>query len=137
MLSTQLLSHEFTIEGITEPTVVHYFDSLNTGEFQKAAALFAADGVMYPPFESGIVGSDAIADYLQREAKDLKACPRQGILESLELEQIQIQITGTVQTSWCSVNVNWLFILNDQKQIAHAKIKLIASPQELLSLKRS
>lgn len=137
MPSTQPLSQGLTIKGITQPTILHYFESLNSGEFEKTAALFASDGVMCPPFESGIVGSDAIADYLQREAKDIKTCPRQGIIEALESEQIQIQVTGTVQTSWCGVNVNWLFILNQPRQILYAKIKLVASPQELLALKRS
>ena len=33
-----------------------------------------------------------------------------------------------------SVNVAWYFTLNPQGQLATAKIKLLASPQELLSL---
>jgi hypothetical protein len=137
MPSTELSQQELLIEGITEPTILRYFESLNAGKFEDTAALFSADGVMYPPFESGIVGSDAIADYLQREAKDIKVYPRQGILEPLEQEQIQVQVTGKAQTSWCGVNVSWLFILNQEKQITYTKIKLIAAPQELLALKRN
>ena len=57
------------IEGITEPTILRYFETLNAGDFEAGAALFAPDGVMYPPFESGITGSGAIANYLQQEAQ--------------------------------------------------------------------
>ncbi len=133
---TDTAKEEFTIAGMTEPTVLRYFKTLNAGEFEATAALFASEGVMHPPFESGIVGSDAIARYLQQEAQDIKAYPREGIVETLEDEQIQVQVTGSSQTSWCGVNVNWLFILNQQGQIIYTKIKLIASPQELLSLRR-
>ncbi|TVP64922.1 MAG: nuclear transport factor 2 family protein [Nodularia sp. (in: Bacteria)] len=127
---------EFQIEGILEPIILSYFETLNAGEFPATATLFADDGVMYPPFESGIVGREAIALYLQQEAENIKACPRQGIVETLENDQIQFQVTGKAQTSWCGVNVTWFFILNRQRQIITAKIKLLASPQELLTLRR-
>lgn len=127
---------ELQIAGITEPNLISYFQTLNAGEFQATAALFANDGVMYPPFESGIVGPDAIATYLQQEAENIQAFPRQGIAENRENGYIEVQITGKVQTSWCGVNVNWLFTLNQHQQIISAKIKLLASPQELLSLRR-
>lgn len=127
---------EFQIEGITEPTIRRYFQTLNAGEFEETAALFAVDGVMHPPFESGIVGSNAIALFLQQEAQGIKVYPREGIVETLDEEQIQFQVTGIAQTNWCSVNVLWLFILNQQRQIVYMKIKLLASPQELLSLRR-
>ncbi len=127
---------EFTIEGITEPTILRYFETLNAGEFDATASLFAEDGVMHPPFESDIVGPDAIATYLKQEAQDIKAFPRQGIAESSENDQIEFQVTGKAQTSWCGVNVLWLFILNQQRQIIYTRIKLLASPQELLNLRR-
>ncbi len=127
---------EFSIEGITEPTILNYFQALNAGDFAATAALFAEDGIMYPPFESGFVGPDAIATYLQQEAQGIKAEPRQGIIEILPNEQIQVQVAGKAFTSWCGVNVTWLFILNQQRQIIEAKIKLLASPQELLAMRR-
>lgn len=130
------VKQEFQIEGITEPTILQYFTTLNAGEFLATAALFAEDGVMYAPFESGIVGTEAIATYLRKEAQSIKAYPDKGIIENLENNQIQAQIAGKVQTSWCSVNVLWLFVLNQQQQIIHAQIKLLASPQELLTLRR-
>ncbi|WP_026732596.1 nuclear transport factor 2 family protein [Fischerella sp. PCC 9605] len=141
MLSSQLsqsvtVPEQFTIEGIAEPTILRYFQTLNAGEFDDTASLFADDGIMHPPFESGIVGKDAIASYLKQEAPDIKAYPRQGVSENLEEGTVQFQVTGKAQTSWCGVNVLWQFILNQQQQILYVKIKLLASPQELLNMRR-
>jgi len=133
---TATVPEKFPIEGIKQVSILRYFETLNAGEFQATAGLFAEDGVMHPPFESGIVGPDAIATYLQQEAQDLKAYPQQGIAETLANNQIQVQVTGKAETSWCGVNVMWLFILNQKHQIIDAKIKLLASPQELLALRR-
>ncbi|MDB9362955.1 nuclear transport factor 2 family protein [Nodularia spumigena CS-588/02] len=130
------ITEELQIEGIVEPTIRRYFETLNAGEFAATAVLFADDGVMHPPFESGIVGQEAIAIYLQQEAENIQACPRQGIVETLENDHIEFQVTGKAQTSWCGVNVTWYFILNQQRQISNAKIKLLGSPQELLALRR-
>ena len=123
------------ISGVTEPTILNYFTTLNAGEFTQTAALFAEDGLMYPPFESAIIGQDAIATYLYKEAQDIKAYPQQGISENLPDDHTQIQVTGKAETSWCGVNVLWLFILNQNKQIIEAKIKLLASHQDLLCLR--
>lgn len=129
-------AEKFQIEGISEPVILRYFESLNAGEFDETASLFAPDGVMQPPFESGIVGFDAIATYLKQEAQGIKAEPRQGIAENLDNNQIEFQVSGKAQTTWCGVNVMWLFILNQERQIQFTRIKLLASPQELLSLRR-
>lgn len=129
-------AEKFQIEGISEPVILRYFESLNAGEFDETASLFAPDGVMQPPFESGIVGSNAIATYLKQEAQGIKAEPRQGIAENLDNNQIEFQVSGKAQTTWCGVNVMWLFILNQERQIQFTRIKLLASPQELLSLRR-
>ncbi len=118
-----------------KPTINQYFQSLNAGDYEKTVSLFAENGVMHPPFESGIVGRDAILSYLNKEAIDIKACPHEGISETLEDNQTQIKIAGKVETPWFAVNVSWLFILNEF-QILDVKIKLLASPQELLSLRR-
>ncbi|PMB41385.1 nuclear transport factor 2 [Fischerella thermalis CCMEE 5205] len=134
--SSRNTTQELTIEGITEPTILCYFQSLNAGEFDATANLFANDGVMHPPFESGIVGPEAIANYLKKEAVDIKVYPREGISETLEEGVIQFQVTGKAQTSWCGVNVLWQFVLNQQGEILYTKIKLLASPQELLKMRR-
>ncbi|NMG10944.1 nuclear transport factor 2 family protein [Brasilonema sp. UFV-L1] len=130
------VGEKLQIQGITEPTLLHYFQTLNAEKFEETAALFAQDGVIHPPFESGIVGRDEIIRYLQQEAQGVKAYPREGVVETLEGEQIQFQVTGKAQTSWCSVNVLWTFILNQEKEILYTRIKLLASPKELLNLRR-
>lgn len=125
-----------TIAGINNATISQYFESLNAGDFPSTVALFATDGVMYAPFESGIVGAGAIASYLQQEALGLKAEPHQGIIESQEDNLVQIRVNGKVQMPLFGVNVSWLFILNSQQEIVSVTVKLLASPQELLNLRR-
>ncbi|MEM9924194.1 MAG: ketosteroid isomerase family protein [Cyanobacteria bacterium P01_D01_bin.50] len=124
------------IQGISEPTIQQYFASLNESDYEKTASLFAENGVMHPPFESGIVGRDAILSYLNEEAIDIKVYPREGASEISEDKITQIQVVGKVKTPWFGVNVSWLFILNENRQILDVKIKLLASPQELLSLRQ-
>ncbi len=125
-----------SITGIDNTTISTYFSSLNAGDFASTAALFAADGVMYAPFESGIVGAEAISAYLQQEALGLTAEPAQGIVESQENDLVQIRVNGKVQMPLFGVNVSWLFNLNAQQKIVSVTVKLLASPQELLSLRR-
>ena len=127
---------DLTIEGIEEPVVQRYFQTMNAGEYEATAALFAPTGVMHPPFEEPIEGPDAIAIYLKAEAKGMQLFPREGIAETLEENQIQIQVKGKVQTPLFGVNVAWIFILNLEREIVYTKIKLLASPQELLNLRR-
>ncbi|NET02648.1 MAG: nuclear transport factor 2 family protein [Sphaerospermopsis sp. SIO1G2] len=122
-------------EKIEEPTLVRYFQTLNAGEFTATAQLFAQDGVMYPPLDPAIIGVEKITAYLQKEAQDLKAEPQQIVKENLADNHIEIQVTGKAHTSWCTVNVMWLFILNPQREILAAKIKLLASPQDLIALR--
>ncbi|OWY65116.1 nuclear transport factor 2 [cyanobacterium TDX16] len=124
------------IAGITESTIICYFDTLNTENYQACANLFATDGVMYPPFEEGILGREAIATFLQREAQGMKLEPERGISQVVENGDLEVQVVGKVQTPLFGVNVSWFFLLNSQQEIATTKIKLLASPQELLSLKR-
>lgn len=127
---------DLMIEGITESVVVRYFETMNAGDYDATASLFADTGVMQPPFEEPIEGRDAIATYLKAEAKGMKLSPRKGIAETLEDDQTQIQVSGKVQTPVFGVNVSWIFILNPEQEILFTKIKLLASPQELLSLRR-
>ncbi|NHC36265.1 YybH family protein [Scytonema millei] len=124
------------ITGITESTIVRYFDTLNTENYQACANLFATDGVMYPPFEAGILGREAIASFLQGEAQGMKLEPERGISQVVENGDLEVQVVGKVQTPVFGVNVSWFFLLNSQQEIAATKIKLLGSPQELLSLKR-
>lgn len=124
------------IEGLEQPNILHYFVSMNAGEFHKTAALFAAEGAMYPPFEAAVIGPDAIAAYLQAEAQGMQLFPREAIASELEDGLLQVQVSGRVQTPWFGVNVSWIFLLDSAGKITSATIKLLASPQELLSLRR-
>lgn len=125
-----------TLEVISHPTVLRYFETLNAEAFEAVSQLFAIEGVMHPPFESPIEGRDAIAQYLQKEAQGLKLEPQQESMQPLEDGCTEFQITGKVQTPVFGVNVSWRFIVNPADEIAFVKIKLIASPKELLNLRR-
>ncbi len=128
-------SPEFQIEGVTEPVIGRYFATLNAGDMKACGSLFAPDGVMHPPFEDEIVGTEAIVSYLQREAQGIKVYPRMGIVD-IDNQQ-QFQVSGIVQMPLFSINVCWLFVISQQREIAYTKIKLLASPQDLLQLKRA
>jgi len=137
---------ELAIAGISEPVISRYFETLNAADYPATATLFAADGVMCPPFDAEIVGEEAIATYLKAEAKGMMFHPREGLVEPLdgslndrldcETHYTHYKVTGKVQTPFFGVNVNWLFVLNPQSEILSVKVKLLASPQELLSMKQ-
>ena len=129
-------SGDLKIEGIEEPAVLRYFETFNAGDFEATAALFAEEGAMQPPFESPITGAEAITSYLNSEAQGMKLYPREGIIETPEENHTQMQVSGQVQTPYFGVNVAWYFTLNPEGEILYTRIKLLASPKELLSLKR-
>ena len=124
----------FAIEGISESAIINYFNTFNRAEFNQTASLFAEDGKLLAPFEKPIVGREKIAAYLYQEAKGMSVLPRQGTPDS-ESERNTYKVVGKVKTSLFSVNVAWFFKINPDAQIAIARIKLLASPQELLGLK--
>lgn len=130
-----LSSDRLDIDGVSEITVLRYFETLNAAEYEATAALFAEDGIMHPPFENGIAGPTAIAAYLRDEATGMQLHPREGTVEALESGEQQFQIKGKVETSLFSVNVGWNFILNSHAKISSVGIKLLASPRELLNLR--
>ncbi|MGL5076282.1 MAG: hypothetical protein ACRDBG_10685, partial [Waterburya sp.] len=55
----------------------NYFATINREDFEQTAALFAEDGKLLAPFEDPILGRDAIALYLHKEAKGMKLLPQQ------------------------------------------------------------
>jgi hypothetical protein len=126
-----------TIEGIEELAIASYFVTINQAEFEQTAALFSEAGELHAPFEKPIIGRKAIASYLTQEAKGMKLLPKKGISEPIEDGIKSINVIGKVKTSLFSVNVAWHFYLNQNQQITTATIKLLASPPELLKLKRS
>ena len=124
-----------TIEGIEE-AIANYFVTINQEDFIATAALFAEDGELNAPFEKPIVGQKAIANYLAKEARGMKLLPKQGTLVNEDGIDC-FKVTGKVKTPLFSVHVAWYFCLNDKQEIAKARIKLLASPQELLGLKQT
>ncbi|MGP1382527.1 MAG: hypothetical protein ACTS2F_03150 [Thainema sp.] len=137
---------ELQIAGIEHPTVICYFDWLNQEAYDQAVTLFTEDGILYAPFESGIQGRSAIADYLKTEAKGMQLQPREGVVQPIDDESedepenvpdeiYQILVTGKVQTSVFGVNVQWTFTLNQDDQLTAVRVKLLASPKELLNLR--
>ncbi|MEG3436268.1 ketosteroid isomerase family protein [Pannus brasiliensis CCIBt3594] len=125
-----------TIEGIDEPTISRYFETLNAGEFGQTAGLFAESGTLIAPFEEGVTGREAIEAYLSEEAKGLIAFPRQGTREVFEDGSLQIVVVGKVQTPLFTVNVEWTFRLTPAGQIESVTVKLLANPRELLNLRQ-
>lgn len=132
---TEVESSTFQIEGVKEPATLRYFQTMNAGQFDLTAALFAGDGEMYTSFEESIVGTEAIANYLRKEAQDIKVYPRQGFIGNTESGNSRFQVSGKVETPLFGVNVLWVFILNKQRKILSAQIKLLASPKGSPSFK--
>lgn len=127
------------VASFSEPTIRAYFETLNAGDFAATANLFAAEGQLLPPFESAIVGRDAILAYLETEAPGMTLLPQAEIPSSSEAEGSNsdcINIVGKVQTALFTVNVRWQFLLDSASEILSVKIKLLASLQDLLHLKR-
>lgn len=125
-----------------EPVISRYFETLNAGDFQSTAALFAIDGKLYPPMENAIVGREAIEAYLSAEAKGMQLIPlERSITQETDQTRCQAegqseyQVAGKVQTPFFSVNVAWKFILNDRAKIVSVKVKLLAALEELINLK--
>ena len=121
---------------LSEPTICRYFETFNAQDFQATARLFAPDGAMYPPFEAAVVGQEAIASYLEKEAKGMKALPHQEVVQNLENGDVEYKVTGKVLTSLFSVNIAWKFVIDSQFKISMVQIKLLAALEELLKLKR-
>jgi hypothetical protein len=127
---------ESQIDCETEAVIQQYFETFNTGNFAAIAGLFAPEGALYPPFESAVVGPDAIAAYLNQEAQGMTIEARQCVQNLTETGEIEVQVAGKVQTPLFGVNVRWLFELNDRLEILSVRIKLLAALEDLLKLKQ-
>lgn len=135
-VSPAQLEAQGTIAGIDNPVILQYFETLNTGDFQATSQLFARDGALQPPFEPDVIGPEAIAAYLEQEAKGLILEPQHGVSNLLDNGCTEFLIGGKVHTPWFSVNVSWLFILSPTQEIFITQVKLLASLQELIHLRR-
>jgi hypothetical protein len=123
------------LQGAGLCPIANYFDTINTGNFEATAALFAEKGKLCPPFEKEIVGREAIAQYLKVEAKGMKLQVDRSNYNRSNDNLIEVMTNGKVFTSLFSVNVAWKFLLNDSDEIVAVKIDLLASAGELLNLK--
>ena len=129
-------AEQMPIADLNEPVISNYFQTLNAGEFQATAALFAKDGALQPPFETAIVGAAAIVAYLEAEARGLMLQPQRVTVHTLADGCTEYQVGGRVKTPLFSVNVGWRLVLSPQKQICLARVKLLASLEELFKLPR-
>jgi hypothetical protein len=117
---------------INELTIYEYFARLNNNEFIATSELFAEQGCLNPPFEKIVCGRNAIARYLEEEAKGIESYPAYGQMIMSDSAFTQYQVQGKVKTNQFTVNVNWLIQLNSIKEIILVEVKLVASLVELL-----
>ncbi|MGF1498841.1 MAG: hypothetical protein ACFB8W_18745 [Elainellaceae cyanobacterium] len=134
MIAT-VVSEDLVIQGIDEPAIARYFATMNEQRYKETAALFARDGALLAPFEEPLIGQEAIAGYLEAEATKMTLLPNEGICEPLPDDQRQVTVSGLVQTPLFGVNIGWIFVLNRASEILAVRVKLLASPQELLKLR--
>ena len=119
-----------------------YFDALNQHDFERAAAMYAAQGQIEPPFEKVVVGREAVEAHLKAEACDMRFYPLH--YESVEDELIEDErvesvgdtylVKGWVRTPMFKVNVAWTISLNEAEEIERVSIKLLADLKDLLKL---
>jgi len=118
-----------------EQTIERYFQTFNQGDFLATSRLFAETGRLLPPFEEPIIGQDAIHTYLMQEANGMQATPKESSVECLEGNNRRFIIRGSVKAIVFSVNVAWYFDLDSQGKIRQVQVKLLASLQDLVSLR--
>jgi hypothetical protein len=124
-----------SINNNCETVVDEYFSRLNDGDFAAVAELFSLQGLLCPPFEKTICGRDAIASYLESEAKDMTCLPKSRTVRRGSNGDILYQIEGNVTTSFFTVNVRWLIHLNSQKEITFLEVKLLNKLQDLVAFR--
>lgn len=143
--SDQAVNADVKIVSNLPVPVQCYFETLNQGAFEQAAALFAENGQMVPPFEQPIEGRAAIAHYLSTEARDMNLTPLEcesiapSADQTADIDADSLQrflVRGKVKTPLLGVNVAWQFDLNAIDEIAKVRIKLLASLQELIKFNR-
>lgn len=111
-----------------------YFRTLNQGQLDLTAALFSEKGQLIPPFDSPVVGRQAIADYLKQEATDMNFYPTSETTQVLVDGRLEVKVKGKVSTSAFSVKVVWNFIIADA-EIDLVMVNLLASLQELINIR--
>lgn len=125
------------LENICELTIHQYFKTLNAKEFQATSELFAAEGVLQAPFTDPVVTPPAIAAYLHKESQGITAHPNEVNWQLLDDSHTQVKVFGQAKTPVFAVNVCWEFTLNAEGKILLMRLKLLASPRQLLQLRES
>lgn len=127
-------SQFINIQGISDQTIYEYFTRLNNGEFVATAELFTEQGCLTPPFDQPIQGRSAIAEYLEKEAKEIASYPKWG--EKLKQGLLnEYRIQGTVAISQFVFDMEWFIQLNSAQEIIMLEVKLIASLEDLLNFR--
>ena len=137
-------SASVAIEEATEkyPITEEYFRSFNQNQFNQTVALFEEEGALVPPFDPPVVGQPAIQAYLEKEASNITAFPQQWEIGDAADGSRQVTVTGKVNAVVFKVNVAWYFTIavsdeSSDEKIRRVRIKLLASPAELLGLRSS
>ena len=117
--------------------IERYFSGFNQGQFAEVAALFEPQGQLIPPIDPPLVGPEAIRQYLQQEAMGMRIEVDRQVSASAQDPSAPIKVGGQVKTALFSVNVAWTFgrTVADPKRLAWVKVELLASWEELLSLR--
>ena len=104
--------------GELETDVIgQYFALFNLGKFQQISRLFAEDGALYPPFESPVVGREAIATYLIKEADGMQAEPLGAEPKPSDNECVNIMVWGKVTALVFHVKVAWDFTASSKPNL--------------------
>ena len=139
LISASAFPQPSPFAGLPFACIEQYFLTFNSGNFEATSALFAEDGVLFPPFEDGILGQEAIAAYLNVEASGMHLNPRAATLYPLEDNPPQpgqkVEVKGAVKTPLFGVPVRWTFRVDERDRICSVGIQLLASLGELLQLK--
>lgn len=127
-----MVAQQYQTSQAHEIIAKRYFEAFNHNDFKAIAALFALEGELHPPFEQAIVGRAAIADYLEREAREMKAYPQS--FDDLS-ESGELQVMGQVDAIAFKVGVEWTFSLTEAAEIQSLSVRLRASMKELLDIR--
>lgn len=125
------------LENICELAIDRYFETLNAKEFQSTSELFAAEGVLQAPFAEPVMTPPAIAAYLHKEAQGITAHPQEFNWQLLDDSRTQVRVFGQAKTPMFAVTVCWEFTLNPEGKILLMRLKLLASPRQLLQMRES
>ena len=126
-----------TLKGLESETdlIGQYFALFNLGRFQQVSQLFSDTGHLYPPFETPVVGPEAIATYLTKEADGMEAEPLGAESKPSDNDCVKITVWGKVTALVFNVKVAWEFEIAPTQKIQSVRVNLLASLGELLNLR--